>query len=98
MGKVKGQKNEQGFYRAFHFFHFTFPISRFTFPVLFFLFAFCGCSSVFFYPTPFLYQRPESFGLRYETVKFPSLDGTEITGLILFSSSAPARGTVIQFH
>lgn len=51
-----------------------------------------------FYPSRALYQSPEKFGIKYETVKFPSRDGTEITGMMLFSSSSPARGTVVHFH
>ncbi|MBI3550513.1 MAG: alpha/beta fold hydrolase [Elusimicrobia bacterium] len=57
-----------------------------------------GCSGFFYYPTPTLYQLPETHGYRYDVVRFPSTDGVELTGILLHASSAPAKGTVVHFH
>lgn len=57
-----------------------------------------GCTSAFFYPSRALFSSPEKHGIKFETVKFPSTDGTELTGMFLFASSAPAKGTVVHFH
>ena len=67
-------------------------------PALLLLLSFVGCTSLFFQPTRRFYVSPEEFKLKYEAVRFPSQDGTALTGLFLHASTAPVRGTVIQFH
>lgn len=60
--------------------------------------ALSGCTGLFFHPTRALYQLPENFGVRYDTVRFRSTDGTELTGIFLYARSSPAKGTVVHFH
>lgn len=60
--------------------------------------ALSGCTGVFFQPTRALYRKPEDLGLKYEAVRFSSSDGVGLTGLFLFASTGPVRGTVVQFH
>ena len=60
--------------------------------------ALAGCTALYFQPTEKEYARPEEFRLKYEPVRFSSLDGTKLTGLFLYASTAPVLGTVIQFH
>ncbi|MCX5794552.1 MAG: alpha/beta hydrolase [Elusimicrobia bacterium] len=67
-------------------------------PLLLAPLALAACTSVFFQPTRRFYVAPEEFKLEYETVRFRSQDGTGLTGLYLHASTAPVRGTVIQFH
>ena len=57
-----------------------------------------GCTSLFFYPDRHLYALPERFGVRYDTVHFPSTDGTELVGILMHATSPKPKGTVIQFH
>jgi hypothetical protein len=56
-----------------------------------------GCTHLFFQPTSQLYMDPVNEGARYEVLKFPSADGTELTGMF-FPSSGTALGTVVHFH
>jgi hypothetical protein len=65
-----------------------------------FLIALClgGCTHDFFFPTRILYRRPEELGIKTEWLKFPSQDGVKITGLLMKTSQASARGIVVQFH
>lgn len=44
-----------------------------------------------------MYADPVDSGLRYEVIKFPSGDGTELTGMF-FASTGPALGTVVHLH
>lgn len=67
-------------------------------PVLLPLLALAGCTSLYFQPTRREYVRPEELKLRYDAVRFASRDGTGLAGLFLYASTAPVRGTVIQFH
>ena len=58
----------------------------------------CGCTHDFFFPTRRLYRRPETLGITSEWFKFPSKDGTAITGLLMKTSQPKAKGILIQFH
>jgi fermentation-respiration switch protein FrsA (DUF1100 family) len=69
-----------------------------AFPILLASLALAGCTALFFQPTRRFYVSPDEFKLKYEAVRFRSRDKTELTGLFLEASTAPARGTVIQFH
>ncbi len=57
-----------------------------------------GCTHDFFFPTRKLYRKPEDIGIKSEWLKFPSLDGTEITGLLMKTTRPSPLGTIIQFH
>lgn len=57
-----------------------------------------GCTQEFFFPTHKLYRRPEELGIKSEWLKFPSGDGTEITGLLMKTSLQSPRGVIVQFH
>src|SRR5271167_4649680 len=59
---------------------------------------FSGCTNLFFYPDSRLYELPEHFGVKYDTVKFHSTDGTELVGIFLHSSTSTVKGTIIHFH
>lgn len=60
--------------------------------------ALSGCTRVFFQPSGGIFARPEDYGARYEVARFPSQDGTELTGLFFPASPGPARGAVVHFH
>ena len=53
--------------------------------------------SLFYYPSTLAYDSPEDHGLVYESVEFPSRDGTKLHGW-LFHAPRPAQGTVLHFH
>lgn len=59
--------------------------------------ALCGCTRLFFHPSRAVFSDPAAFGLKYEVLKFPSLDGTELTALFVPPEGKP-RGTVVDFH
>ncbi|MDP6046151.1 MAG: alpha/beta hydrolase [Phycisphaerae bacterium] len=62
--------------------------------------VFSGCGSLdraFYHPDSKVYQTPARDGLRYEDVRFPSADGTVLSGWFV-PSVKPAAGTVIHFH
>jgi len=56
-----------------------------------------GCTHLFFQPSGRIFSDPADSGLKYETIKFKSLDGTELTGLF-FASSGTVLGTIVHFH
>jgi len=64
------------------------------FPILFLL---AGCTHLFFQPSKNILADPAQFGIKYETIKFRSGDGTELTGMFFAPASAPL-GTIIHFH
>jgi fermentation-respiration switch protein FrsA (DUF1100 family) len=66
-----------------------------------------GCAqNMFYYPDAVPYGTPETAGLKFEGVRFASLDGTELAGWMIPAvdpaTAAPsmraAKGTVIHFH
>jgi len=62
--------------------------------------SFSGCAGVdraFYHPDAKVYRTPAREGLRYEEVRFPSRDGTMLSGWFV-PASAPVLGTVIHFH
>ncbi len=61
--------------------------------------ALAGCSAkrIFYYPNARLYADPHNAGLEYELVRYPSLDGTELTGLYFRTDREPL-GTIVHFH
>ena len=64
------------------------------------LVAFSGCGSmdwVFYHPDSKVYGTPARDGLEYEEVRFPSADGTMLSGWFV-PSATPATGTVVHFH
>lgn len=67
-------------------------------PLLLASLALTGCTGVFFQPTRQVYGHPAELKLAYEVVRFRSQDGTQLAGVLLRASTAPALGTVIQFH
>ena len=56
-----------------------------------------GCTHLFFQPDRNIFSDPAAAGLKYETIKFSSGDGTELTGLFFAPTGAPL-GTVVHFH
>ncbi|MBT3200989.1 MAG: alpha/beta hydrolase [Phycisphaerales bacterium] len=61
---------------------------------------FSGCASVdraFYHPDGKVYRTPARDGLRFEEVRFPSRDGTVLSGWFV-PSVTPAAGTLIHFH
>ncbi len=56
-----------------------------------------GCTHLFFQPSRNILADPAAAGLKYETIKFKSGDGTELTGLF-FPPAGPPLGTVVHFH
>ncbi len=56
-----------------------------------------GCTHLFFQPSRGVFSDPAAGGLKYEVLKFPSLDGTELTALF-FPPPAEPRGTVVYLH
>ncbi len=57
-----------------------------------------GCTRLFFYPDRRIHDRPERFGLAYDTPRLKSADGTLITGIFFHSPIHPAKATVVHFH
>jgi len=57
-----------------------------------------GCTSFFYYPDRHLYALPENYGIRYDTVHFPSSDGTDLVGIFLHTPAKTVKGTVVHFH
>lgn len=57
-----------------------------------------GCTNLFLQPSRRLFVRPETVGARWEEARFPSADGTALTGLWFPASQEPAQGVVVQFH
>ena len=57
-----------------------------------------GCvNGMFYHPTRQIYSSPASYGISYESVSFPSKDGTTLSGWFVPAIGDP-RGTVIHFH
>ena len=56
-----------------------------------------GLDGCFYYPNDKVYHRPETFGLDYEDVRFPTRDGLTLAGWFMPAEGEP-RGTVIHFH
>lgn len=65
--------------------------------------ALSGCAQdMFYYPDRVQYGNPARAGLKFEPVRFASLDGTELSGWMIPAAgvAAPrqAKGTVVHFH
>lgn len=56
-----------------------------------------GLNCLFYYPNQKIYYTPDRFGLRYDDVRFPARDGTDLHGWYLYAEGKP-RGTIIHFH
>jgi uncharacterized protein len=57
-----------------------------------------GCAErMFYHPNRVLYWDPHAAGLEFEVVRYPSLNGNELTGLYFKTEEEP-RGTVVHFH
>ncbi len=64
------------------------------------LLSLMGCGTVdraFYHPDRQVYWTPTRDGLAYEEVRFPSLDGTMLSGWFI-PATGTALGTVIHFH
>lgn len=57
----------------------------------------CRAEGVFYYPNKVLYADPHKAGLEYEIVKYPSLNGKNITGL-LFRTEREPKGIIVHLH
>lgn len=51
----------------------------------------------FHYPTQVTYDRPEEYGLHYESVFFNSCDGLQLHGWF-FPAASPTQGTLVHCH
>ena len=56
-----------------------------------------GADFAFYHPDSKVYGTPARDGLVYEDFRFPSGDGTMLSGWFI-PSTTPARGTVVHFH
>ena len=57
-----------------------------------------GCANkMFYHPVAQLQDDPRRHGLDYESVSFPSADGTMLSGWFM-SARGKAKGTVVHFH
>ncbi|MDR2016488.1 MAG: alpha/beta hydrolase [Burkholderiales bacterium] len=71
---------------------------------IFCLFGLTGCvlDGAFYYPSQTDYGNPGREGLKYETVRFASRDGTPLSGWFVPAANTPdprnAKGTVIHVH
>lgn len=65
--------------------------------LLLLLAALGGCTHLFFQPSTEVFADPATAGLKYEVLKFPSEDGTPLTGLF-FPAAGEALATVVDFH
>ena len=54
-------------------------------------------NSLFYHPDQVLYRTPEQDGYAYQSIAFPSLDGTQLHGWIV-PAIGQAKGAVIHFH
>jgi uncharacterized protein len=59
--------------------------------------AISGCSSMFYWPTGYLYVHPKKVNLIFEEIRFDSLDETELIGWNFPSSKTPESFTIF-FH
>lgn len=57
-----------------------------------------GGNQLFYFPTHDEPATPAKWGFRYETIGFPSADGTKLHGWFIPSLEAEARGTVVFSH
>lgn len=66
------------------------------------LLAGCGAQGLFYHPDQVLYSTPAEAGLRFDAVRFPSRDGTPLTGWFIpasgYANPRDAKGTVVHFH
>lgn len=66
------------------------------------LLAGCGAQGLFYHPDQVLYSTPAEAGLRFDAVRFPSRDGTLLTGWFIpasgYANPRDAKGTVVHFH
>ena len=65
--------------------------------------ALSGCAqNMFYYPDAMLYGTPTQAGLKFEPVRFNSLDGTALSGWLIpaagVASPREAKGTVVHYH
>ena len=65
--------------------------------MLFFALAGCSPQRFFYYPNRVLYVDPDRIGLHPELVRYPSLDGKELTALYFKTDQKP-KGTIVHFH
>ncbi|MCM2268136.1 MAG: alpha/beta hydrolase [Elusimicrobiales bacterium] len=71
----------------------TLPRALFLLPLA----ALCGCTHLFFQPSKGVFSDPAAAGLKYEVLKFPSEDGTQLTGMF-FPAAGEPLATVVDFH
>ena len=69
---------------------------KFTFTVSIVILS-VGCSSVFYYPTPFPNVDYSKFTIKLEVIEFESEDGTRLSAWF-FPAQGKALGKIIHFH
>src|SRR5580704_17541848 len=57
----------------------------------------CSPQRLFYYPNRVLYIDPDRIGLHPELVRYPSLNGKELTALYFKTDQKP-KGTIVHFH
>src|SRR5580704_2585746 len=57
----------------------------------------CVPQRFFYYPNRVLYVDPDRIGLHPELVRYPSLNGKELTALYFKTDQKP-KGTIVHFH
>lgn len=63
-----------------------------------FFLSFCGCNHLFYYPSKEIFYPPENLKITYQSIKFTSQDGTNLSGWYFPTTGKKAKGTVVQFH
>jgi uncharacterized protein len=57
----------------------------------------CRAEGVFYYPNKVLYADPHNAGLHYELVRYPSLNGKQLTSM-LFRTEREPKGIAVHLH
>ena len=60
--------------------------------------VFVGFDGWFYYPSDTVYERPETYGLAYEEVRFETADGLTLAGWFFPAARGEPRGTIVHFH
>ncbi len=66
-------------------------------PALLLSLAACSPQRFFYYPNKILYVDPDRVGLHPDLVRYPSLNGKELTALY-FKTNQKTKGTIVHFH
>lgn len=62
-----------------------------------FLLSACSPTTFFYYPNRVMYVDPSEFGVQFQILTYPSLNGKNLKAL-LFETQEKPKGTVVHFH